>query len=163
MSTPPLSPRRLLARYQEGSITFEQWQAGMERQCLLAIEEAEEDYADPKRAWLETIRCKHAARRLLKHNNDVEIREIFVALSLIEDFPPAIYLWNADNRKSPLHCFLREKRLPVLKFSKLVIRAMSASLEIEYGGLKSHERTREKITLQRNGQSEMTVETRRQT
>ena len=118
MSSPLLSPHRLLARYREGSITFEEWQEGMQKQCAMAIDEAEEDRANPKLAWMETIRCKNAARKLLRNNKDIEIREVFMALSLLEDFPPAVYLWNADDPKTPLHCLLREKRFSAIHFSE---------------------------------------------
>lgn len=162
MPKPPLlSPQRLLADYKNGTISFEQWQQGMQQQCGMAIQEAAEDYEQPKLALLESVRCKHAARKLLKNNTEVSIREVFTTLSELDDFPPAIYLWNADNPKSPLHCFLREKRLPVLQFPKLIIKRMSAEIEIEYGGLKRHERTREKILLRRDWQGVLMIDARR--
>ena len=160
MSAPLLSPHRLLARYREGSITFEEWQEGMQKQCAMAIEEAEEDRANPKLAWMETIRCKNAARKLLRNNKDIEIREVFMALSLLEDFPPAVYLWNAVDRKTPLHCLLREKRFPAIHFSELVIRRLSTDLVVEYGSIKAKERTRERITLERDWQGDLNVKSR---
>lgn len=162
MSAPLLPPHRLLARYREGSITFEEWQEGMQKQCDMALKEAEEDYESPKLALLESWRCKNAARKILRNNTDVAIREVLVALSSLDDFPPAIYLWNADNRQSPLHCFLRESRLPVIRFPKLTIRNVSASLEIEYSGTKHRKLTLEKIVLRRNEKGEMIIESRRE-
>ncbi|MBK1855421.1 hypothetical protein JO972_10660 [Verrucomicrobiaceae bacterium 5K15] len=154
------SPNRLFAWYQSGEITREQWIEGMRQQFLLALREIEEDRADPKLALMESWRCKSAVRRLTKEHTETELREVFMALAEIDDFPPATYLWNADQHDVPLFCFLREKRDPVLRFTKMQIRRMSADLSIEYGGLKSKDRVRERIRLRRDWRGVLTVESR---
>lgn len=154
------SPNRLYKWYQAGKITRPQWLEGMRRHFLLALDEISEDRSDPQRALLETWRCKSAARRLTKDHAEAELREVFMSLSEIDDFPPATYLWNADQLDIPLHCFLREKRAPVLRFFNVQIRRLTAELTIEYGGVKSKERTRETISLRRDWRGTMVVESR---
>ena len=155
-----ISPNRLLAWYRAGSITRDQWLEGMRHQFLLALTEIEEDRSDPTRALLETWRCKNAARRLEKNHTRAELREVFMSLSELDDFPPSNYLWNADQLDIPLHCFLREKRAPVLRFLKMSIRRLTAELTIEYGGIKSKDRIRETIHLRRDWRGTLVVESR---
>lgn len=155
-----ISPNRLLAFYRAGTITRAQWLEGMRQQFQLALDEIEQDRAQPKQALLETWRCRSAARRLTRKHTEAELREVFMALSEVDDFPPATYLWNADQLYIPLHCFLREKRTPVLRFTKMIIHRLSAKLTIEYGGTKSKDRTRETITLRRDWRGVLIVESR---
>lgn len=157
---PLIAPNRLLAWYRSGSITRAQWLEGMRRQFVAALNEVEEDRANPKRALLESWRCKNAARRLSKNHTEAELREVFMALSELDEFPPANYLWNADQLDIPLHCFLREKRAPVLRLLDMEILRLTAKLTIEYGGLKSRERVRETIHLRRDWRGTMVVEAR---
>ena len=143
-----------------GKITRPQWLEGMRQHFLLALKEINEDRSDPQRAILETWRCKNSARRLTRENTESELREVFMSLSELDDFPPATYLWNADQLDIPLHCFLREKRAPVLRFLKIQIRRLTAELTIEYGGAKAKNRIRETISLRRDWRGTMVVESR---
>lgn len=154
------SPNKLFAWYQSGEITKEQWREGMKHQFLLALKEIEEDKSDPKLALLERWRCKSATRKLLKDHTEAELREVFMSLAEIDDFPPATYLWNADQIDTPIYCFLREKREPVLRFTNLKINRLTANITIEYGGLKATQRIQERITLRRNWHGTMVVESR---
>lgn len=53
MHEPPiLTPQRLLAEYKNGSITVEQWRAGIRAHCLMALQEAKEEIEEPKLALL---------------------------------------------------------------------------------------------------------------
>jgi len=83
-----------------------------------------------------------------------------MSLSELDDFPPSNYLWNADQLDIPLHCFLRKKRIPVLRFTKMSIRRLTAELTIEYGGIKSKDRIRETIHLRRDWRGTLVVESR---
>ncbi len=154
------SPNRLYRWYQEGKITRPQWLEGMRQHFLLALKEISEDRSDPQRALLETWRCKNAARRLKKEHTEAELREVFMSLSELDDFPPATYLWNGDQLDIPLHCFLREKRAPVLRFPKVSIRRLTAEVTIEYGAVKTKDRMRETIYLRRDWRGTMVVESR---
>ena len=154
------SPNRLFAWYESGQITREQWREGMRQQFLLAFREIEEDRSDPKIALMERWRCKSAARQLLKKHTEAEVREVFMSLAEIDDFPPANYLWNADQLDTPLYCFLRERREPVLRFVNLDINRLTAKVVTEYGGVKVTERLKESITLRRDWRGIMVVESR---
>lgn len=161
MSRPSLiPPNRLLAFYRAGTITRAQWLEGMRQQFQLALAEIEQDRAQPRQALLETWRCRNAARRLKRKHTEAELREVFMVLSEVDDFPPATYLWNADQLDIPLHCFLREKRVPIIRFPKIQIHRSSAKLTIEYGGLKSKYRIRETMQLRRDWRGTMIVESR---
>jgi len=132
----------------------------MRQQFIYTLSEIEQDMADPSGARLETWRCKLACRRLKRKHTEAEIREVFVTLSLLDDFPPANFLWNADQLDIPLYCFLREKRVPVIRFPKMQIHRTSAKLTIEYGALKAKLRIRETIQLRRDWRGTMIVESR---
>lgn len=162
MAKSTISPQRLLALYRAGSISRVQWLEGMRLHFLLALREIEDNRRAPKLARLETWRCRNAARRLLREHTQAELREVFMALCELDDFPPATYLWNADQLDVPLHCLLRERREPVLRFPEIRIRRLTAELVIEYGGAKRKSRTREKITLRRDWRGTMVVESRQQ-
>lgn len=155
-----LSPNRLFALYGAGEITREQWREGMRQHFLLCFEEIQEDLSNPKLALLERWLCRAAAKHLLKHHTEAELREIFMALSFIDDFPPSTYLWNADQLESPMYSFLRERREPVLRFIEVQISRMKAHVTIEYGNLKKKERVQECIGLRRNWKGIMVVESR---
>ena len=155
-----LSPNRLFALYDAKEITREQWLEGMRQHFLLCFEEIEQDLSNPKLALLERWRCGAAAKRLLKSHTEAELREVFMALSYLDDFPPATYLWNADQRETRMYCFLRERREPVLRFLEVKISRLTAQVTIEYGNLNKKERVQESIGLRRNWQGIMTVESR---
>lgn len=155
-----LSPNRLFALYDAKEITREQWIEGMRQHFLLSFVEIEEDRSNPKMALLERWRCHAAAKHLLKHHTEAELREVFVALSFIDDFPPATFLWNADQLESAMYCFLREKREPVLRFLDVQISRLTAQVTIEYGNLKKNERVQERIGMRRNWLGVMVVESR---
>ena len=154
------SPNRLFAWYESGQITIEQWREGMRHQFLLALKEIEEERSDPKLAFMERWRCKHAARKLVKYHTEAELREIFVSLAEIDDFPPANYLWNADQPETPLYCFLREKREPIIRFLNVQINRLTANITIEYGGADIKQRIQEKITMRRDWRGVMVAESR---
>lgn len=163
MSQPGLiPPNRLLAWYRAGSITRAQWLEGMRHQFLLVLSEIEADRMQPRQALLETWRCRNAARRLTRNHTEAELREVFVSLSEIDGFPPASYLWNADQVDIPLHCFLRERRAPILRFKRMVIHRLAAKLTIQYGGPKPRDCVQETIHLRRDWRGVMVVEFREQ-
>ena len=89
-----------------------------------------------------------------------ELREVFMSLSQLDDFPPANYLWNADQLETPLYSLLREKRAPVLRFKEVLILRQSAKITIEYGELKPRNRTLETIQLRRDWRGVLIIEDR---
>lgn len=161
MAEPPLlTPQRLLSEYGKGDITVEQWRTGIRVLCLMALQEAKEELEEPKLALLELWRTKNAARRLRKTNRDSAIREALITLSQLDDFPPAVYLWNADQPTTPLHSFLRETRYPVIKFNILKTTQVSAEIKIEYGDLDPKKRTHESILLERHWLGDLRLHSR---
>lgn len=159
-SQPSIPPNQLLAWYRSGKISQQQWRDGMQLQFILALKEIQQDRSQPKLALLENWRCRAAAKRLLRDSSEAELREVMMALAEIEDFSPAVYLWNADQRSTPLHCFLREKREPVLRFSKMQISRLRAELCIEYGGCKNKNSSKENIILRRDWRGTLVLESR---
>ena len=133
----------------------------MSQHCAHAITEADEDYAQPKLALLETWRCKIAANKLLKKNSEAELREVFIALSELEYFPPSHYLWNAGQAETPLYCFVRMKREPVLRFTMLKITQLSAETDIQYGSGKSSELNHETICFERDWTGQLILKSRK--
>ncbi len=155
-----LTPQRLLAEYENGTITLMQWRAGIRAHCEIALKEAEEELEEPKLALLELWRTKIAVKKLRKKNKDSAIREALFALSELDDFPPAVYLWNADQRSTPLHCFLRETRYPVIRFPIFKITQLRAEIEVEYGSLDKKLSTKEQILLERHWQGDLRLYSR---
>ena len=155
-----LTPQRLLTQYEKGTITLVQWRQSMREHCELALKEAEEELVEPKIALLELWRTRRSIKKLRQHNKDAVIREVLLKLSELEGFPPAVYLWNADHWSTPLHCFLRETRFPVIQFPKFKTTQVSADIEIEYGSLVKKERTREHILLERHWKGDLRLHTR---
>lgn len=88
--------------------------------------------------------------KLLRHADEAQIREVFLALSELDDFPPALYLWNADQPDIPLYAFLREKRTPIFRVLKADINRDSAELQVEYGCRISENQWSETISLRRS-------------
>ena len=113
MPRPPLiSPNRLLAWYQSGAITRKQWLGGMRLQLLEALREISEDTANPQAALMERLRCRNAARKLTHKHTEAELREVFISLSQLDDFPPANYLWNADQLDTLCTAYLGKNEFP---------------------------------------------------
>ncbi len=128
--------------------------------CLQALRDIQQDRLDPHRAWMETLRCKMAAKRLLKKNSEADIREVLMALSWVEDFPMANYLWNADQWDSPLHCFIRETRGPIFRILHLQVTRLRAEVQIEYGSEHKPDRLRENLIFRRDWRGQLALESR---
>jgi len=161
MPKPPLlTPQRLLAEFKNGTITLMQWRSGIRTHCEMALKEAEEELEEPKLALLELWRTKTVVKRLRKNNKDSAIREVLFTLSELENFPPAVYLWNSNQRSTPLHCFFRETRSPVLRFPIFKVSQLRAEIVIEYGSLDRKLRTTEQILLERHWQGDLRLYSR---
>lgn len=128
---------------------------------MQALQEIQQDRLDPHRAWMESLRCKMAAKRLLKLARESEIREVLVALSWVEDFPMANYLWNADQNDSPLQCFLRETKGPIFRILNLEVTRIRAEIRIEYGSEYRKLRVQETFVFRRDWRGKLAVESRK--
>lgn len=155
------TPRELFRRWDEGTISREEFQKAMAVHAQELIHEIEEDKRNPVLAYLETVKARALAMKLSILHGEKLLREVLFALSMVEDFQPARFLWNAPHAHVPLHCFFRIGREPVFRIIRLNATAQSALVEVEYGSTQRAVAIREEFTLRRNRRSELMVETRR--
>ena len=97
------------------------------------IDEMEEDHQNPAAAWMEGLLARRAAKRLIRRHGSGLLREILLAISLVPDFPPAKYLWNAAHPDVPVHCFLRIRREPVFRISTIHREGDAFEVVVEFG------------------------------
>jgi len=158
---PLRTPVQLFRMFEAGEISREQLHASMAVHARYLIEEMEEQRQNPVAAYLEFLLNDRAARKLIRQHGEAEVREIFVSLSELPEFPPAIYLWNAMHLDVPLHCFIRTRKSPVFRVRRLEAGRMKAYIEVEYGISRERKTYREMFGLKRNGLGQMMVEHRR--
>lgn len=127
------TPSQLAAQFERGEIERDEFQALMAMHARELIAEIEEDYQNPAAAWIESLRARQAAGRLIRRHGSRLLREVLVALSEVPDFPPARYLWNAAHPDVPLHCFLRIRKVPVFKILEFHHRAGGIEVLVEHG------------------------------
>ena len=144
------TPRQIFRMYDRGEITREQFRAMLDVHARALIEEMEEVHQNWLAAWMETLSNRRVASRLARDHGEPLLRELFVALSDVPDFPLASWLWNADRPHLPLHCFLRSRREPVFRVQRVTTEPFRTTLTIEYGSAKKNEATREKFSFERD-------------
>jgi hypothetical protein len=127
------TPDQLFARFERGEIERGELQALMAAHARELIAEMEEDHLNPAAAWLESLLAHRMMGRLVRRHGSRLMREIFMAISAVEDFPPARYLWNAGHPDVPLHCFLRMRREPVLRIASVDHQADEITVIVEHG------------------------------
>ena len=149
------TPNLLIEKWQRGEIEREEMQQLMKQHQLALLEEAEHYHWNPIAGYLEGLLNKRAARTLIANHGEAAIREIFLALSRMQDFPPSAYLWNADHWDIPLHAFLRNRSTPVFRVREILVKTTRAVLLIEHGSSKKAETTRERLFLNRNWRGEL--------
>lgn len=155
--TPFPTPNHLIEKWQRGEIEREEMQELMKEHQLALLNEAEEYHRNPIAGYLEGLLNKRAARRLINDHGEAAIREIFLAISRLQDFPPSAYLWNADHWDVALHAFLRTRSAPVFRIRDIVVKSSRALLLIEHGSPKKSQTVRERLTLKRDWKGEMGV------
>lgn len=149
------TPPQLFRRFEDGEISREELHAALAVHARGLIAEMVEERRNPKTSYLERLRNFAAARRLAKKHGPARLREILAALGAIEGFPPAQLLWNAGHADVPLHCFFRSRIEPVFRITRLEVRPMLVSLDVEYGPRARDRTIRESILLQRNALLEL--------
>lgn len=148
---PPLpTPPKLMEQFENGLIDREELHAMMAVHARSLIEEIEVELKHPVESRVEQWRNRHHAARLSARHGEYLVREVFQALSEIEDFFPASFLWNAAHLHVPLHCFIRMQRAPLLRVKKMSSTHASVTLEVEYTKHANDVRHREKFHLKRN-------------
>jgi hypothetical protein len=124
------------------------------------IVEMEEDHLNPVQAFMEQMLCRRAASKLLKKHQEQVIREVLQALSEIDDFHPARWLWNAGHPHIPLHAFFRSKREPVFRVVTLEALPQVVTVTVEYGAPISTSLIREEFRLRRDRRGQLGLERR---
>lgn len=122
------------------------------------IQEMEEDYQNPAAAMIEGLLARRAMGKLVRRHGARLVREVLVALSGVEDFAAARYLWNAGHPDVPLHCFLRMRREPVFRLLAVEVKPGGFSVLTEQGGAGKGAAQRRTFFLRRDGRAVLGVE-----
>jgi hypothetical protein len=144
------TPEKLFARFERGEIERDELQALMAVHARELIAEMEDDHRNPAAAWLESLLARRMMGRLVRRHGSRLMREILIALSAVEDFPASRYLWNAAHPDVPLHCFLRMRREPVLRFAAVDHLPDEISVIIEHGEAGRGRASRRLFVLRRD-------------
>jgi hypothetical protein len=147
--------------YDAGEIDREVFHAAMRVHAEGLIAEMEEARLNPLAAALEEVRRRFAEAKLTRRHNEEEIRVVFAALSELNDFPPALHLWNAQHKHVPLRCFLRPGQEPVFRVLKFDSSTYRAWVTIEYGANAKNQAVREEIDLIREADGRLHLRDRR--
>ena len=157
---PPHSPRQLFHLLDTGRMSLAEFREAMKTNALEIIEEMEEDHLNPVQAFLEQMLCRRAASKLLKKHKEPLIREMLQALSEIDDFHPARWLWNAGHPHVPLHAFFRSKREPVFRVIAMEAMPQVVTVTVEYSVTASASVIREAFRLRRDRRGQLGLELR---
>lgn len=144
------TPREIFASYERGEIEREELHSLMALHARELIQEMEEDHLNPAAAWLESLRARRAASRLVKLHGVRLMREVLGALADIPEFPPVRHLWNSDHPDVPLHCFLRIRRKPVFRILCIAARSDGFQVIIEHGDGERGKGTKQSFILKRD-------------
>jgi hypothetical protein len=136
--------------FDRGEISREQFRAMLNVHAVALIEEMEDVHQNWLATWMETLRNRRVAARLARDHGEPMVREIFVALSEVPEFPLAHWLWNADRPHLPLYCFLRSRREPVFRVLRLASEPFIVTVTVEHGSARKSEASRERFTFHRD-------------
>lgn len=154
------TPTQLFRLFEDGELTREQLHAAMAWHARQILDDVARARLEPAGSFLERTLSRRAAARLAARHGEAELREAFVALAELPDFPPAHLLWNAGHRDVPLYCFLRMRTEPVFRVLRFEAERMMIVIEVEYGSSRRKDATREEIRLRRNRHAALVVEER---
>lgn len=143
-----------------GRITREEFRLRMGECAVEIIAEMEEDRLNPVAALVEQMLSRRVASKLLKHHEEALIRETLQALSEVEDFSPARWLWNAAHPHIPLHAFFRSKRQPVFRLVAMEAMPQVITVTVEYGTPGMDGVVREQIRFVRDRRARLGLERR---
>lgn len=146
------TPQELFARFERGEIERDELQALMAMHARELIAEMEDDHRNPAAALLESLLAKRAMGRLVRRHGGRFMREVLVALSGVDGFAPARYLWNAAHPDVPLHCFLRMRREPVLRLTAVERGPEESRVVVEHGAAGRGAAQRSRFVLRRDPQ-----------
>jgi hypothetical protein len=152
------TPSQLFARFERGEIGREELHALLALHARELIREMEEDHRNPAAAWIEGLRARAAAGRLVRRHGSRLVREILAALADVPDFPPAQHLWNAAHPDVPLHCFLRMRREPVFRVLDITHKGDAVEALVEHGEAARGRATRRMFVLRRDDRWRLRVD-----
>jgi hypothetical protein len=141
------TPPQLFDDFEAGRMTREQLHAAMAFHARTLIEEVVEARENPLAAWWEGLLARKCAARLAARHGERRVRAIFAALAEVPDFLPAQWLWNANHADVPLFCFLRLRKEPVFRLTRVTNDAGIITVRLEYGANDKREITREEFVL----------------
>ena len=152
------TPNQIFASFERGEIERDEVHALMALHARELIHEMEDDNHNPAAALIETLLARRSAGRLVRSHGGRLLREVFIALSEVADFPPTKYLWNASHPDIPLHCFFRMRREPVFRI--LAIRRQRDEIEVnvDYGRAGRGKATPRTFVLKRDPSWRLRVE-----
>jgi hypothetical protein len=130
------TPPRLFVMLENGTMNLEEFHRLMALHHQRAFQEIETARRDPFSTRFHNLVNKRAASRFVRIHGEYAIRRFFLALSELEDFPPAQFLWNARHLDVPIHCFFRTRETPVFRILRLDIAASRATGRIHHGEAK---------------------------
>jgi hypothetical protein len=156
----PTSPRQLFQMLDSGRITREEFRSRMAECAGEIIDEMKEDHLNPVAAFMEQMLSRRAASKLLRRHEEALIREVLQALSEVEDFAPARWLWNAAHPHMPLHAFFRSKREPVFRVVMIDAMPQLIAVTVEYGTPGMDGLIRENLRLRRDRRGRLGLERR---
>jgi len=151
------SPREIFSRFERGECDRDEVHAMMALHARELIGEMEEDRQNPAAALIEMLLARRLAGRLARRVGGRIVREILVALSEVENFAEARYLWNAGHPDVPLHCFFRMRRVPLFKIVSIRSEGGIYQVAVEHGSAASKASGRRSFRLKRDGEWRLRV------
>ena len=154
------TPPQLFRLFDRGAVSREQLHQAMGLHQRALIEEMAEARMNPVAFYVDYLRSRTLAAKLLRRHGESAVREVLGALGEVVGFPPANLLWNAGHWDVPLHCFFRTRREPVFRVVKLETERRRASVSVEHGSARRGAAMREVFRLERNWKGKLVVESR---
>jgi len=155
-----LPPNQLFRQFESGRMSRYEFHQAMAVHARELIAEMEEQRRNPVEAFIEYIRNRRIANRLAKRHGEAAVREVFVALAELPDFPPASLLWNAGHRHVPLYCFIRSGKEPLFRVLHIELDGQAAGIDLEYRFGSGTRMVREVFKLRRGWHGNLFVEAR---
>ena len=143
--------------FENGEISRDELHASINVHAKALVDEMVLENRNPIAAYIEQIRNRRAAKKLIQKNGRAVVREVLTALGNDRSFPLAGLLWNAHHEDVPIFCFLRATHPPVFKITDIVDHPRVIIAKITYGN-HHKDLTRSSVTMRRDWQGILKVE-----
>ena len=153
MPTPP----QLFRMFAQGTVSRRELHEAMGEHHRELIEEMGEAQMNPIAFYLDHLRSRSVAAKLVKKHGEAAVREVLAVLAEVVGFPPANLLWNAEHWDVPLHCFFRTKREPIFRVVRLEVQRLGATVSVEYGSARRGAGMREVFQMERDWYGNLVV------